>query len=130
MFVETPINYLHGHAEQEGEEVHDGEARQQLSLQEHGGVVVVAVLHRHVVLVRSIHLVVHYYHVHHHSHHRHAEEEADEEGLPPPVRGLETDRTQAGNDSAFTSDAFGSQVLALTAVFLCCGQGDWRCDLS
>lgn len=45
------MNYLHGHAEQEGDEVHDGETRQQLPLQEHGGVVVVAVLHRDIVLV-------------------------------------------------------------------------------
>lgn len=85
------MNYLHGHAEEEGEEVHDGEAGHQLSLQEHGGVVVVAVLHGEVVLVRSVHLVVHDDHVHHHAHHRHAEDEADQEGLPPPGRGLETD---------------------------------------
>lgn len=45
------MNYLHGHAEEEGEEVHDGEAGHKLSLQEHGGVVVVAVLHGDIVLV-------------------------------------------------------------------------------
>lgn len=49
--VETPTSYLYGHAEQEGDEIHDGEARQQLSLQEHGGVVVVAVLRGHIVWV-------------------------------------------------------------------------------
>lgn len=44
-------DYLHRHTKEEGEEIHDGEARKQLSLQEHGRVVVVAVLHRDVVLV-------------------------------------------------------------------------------
>lgn len=43
--------YLYRHTKEEGEEVHDGEAWEQLSLQEHGGVVVVAVLHCGVVLV-------------------------------------------------------------------------------
>lgn len=44
-------DYLHRHTKEEGEEVHDGEARKQLSLQEHGRVIVVAVLHRDIVLV-------------------------------------------------------------------------------
>lgn len=86
------MNYLHRHAEQEGQEVHDGEAGQQLSLQEHGGVVVVAFLDADIVLVYGIHLVVHDYHVHHHAHHRHAEEEAHEEGFPPPVSGRDRRR--------------------------------------
>lgn len=46
-----PLIYLYRHAKEEGEEVHDGEAWEQLPLQEHGGVVVVAVLHCGVVLV-------------------------------------------------------------------------------
>lgn len=44
-------HYLHRHTKEEGEEVHNGEARKQLSLQEHGRVVVVAVLHCDIVLV-------------------------------------------------------------------------------
>lgn len=39
-------------------------------------------------------------------------------------------RTRAGNDSALTRDTFGLRLLPLTAVFLCCGRGDWPCGLS
>lgn len=39
-------------------------------------------------------------------------------------------RTQAGNDSALTRDTLGLRLLPLTAVFLCCGRGDWLCGLS
>lgn len=46
-----PVIYLHRHTKQEGEEVHDGEAWEQLSLQKHGGVVAVAVLCRIVVMM-------------------------------------------------------------------------------
>lgn len=46
-----PLIYLYRHTKEEGEKVHDGEAWEQLSLQEHGGVVVVAVLHCGVVLM-------------------------------------------------------------------------------
>ena len=49
--VLIPQMYLHRDTEEEGEEVHDGEAWEQLSLQEHGGVVMVAVLHRGIVLM-------------------------------------------------------------------------------
>ena len=79
-------SYLHRHTEEEGDQVHDGEPREQLSLQEHGGVVGHAVLGRGVVVVGHVDLVVHDDHVHHHAHNRHAEEQADQEGLLPPGR--------------------------------------------
>lgn len=76
--------YLYRHAEKERQEVHDGEAREQLGLQEHGGVVMVAALHCGVVVMGNAHLVVHNNHVDHHAHHRHAEDQTHKEGLPPP----------------------------------------------
>lgn len=48
---EIPLIYLHRHTKEEGEEVHDGEAWKQLSLQKHSGVVVVAVLCCDIVLM-------------------------------------------------------------------------------
>lgn len=36
--------YLYWHTKEEGQEVHDGEAWEELSLQKHGGVVVLAIL--------------------------------------------------------------------------------------
>lgn len=79
-----PRIYLYRHTKEEGEEVHDGEAWEQLSLQEHGGVVVVAILQRGVVLMGNIHVVVHDNHVGHHAHDRHTEKQAHQERFLPP----------------------------------------------
>ena len=46
-----PLIYLYRHTKEEGQEVHDGEAWEKLSLQKHGGVVLVAVLHCGIVLM-------------------------------------------------------------------------------
>lgn len=81
-----PHIYLYRHTKEEGEEVHDGEAWKQLSLQKHGGVVVVTVLCCDIVLMWNIHLVVHDNHVDHHAHHRHTEKQAHQERFPPPSR--------------------------------------------
>lgn len=43
--------YLYRYTKEEGEEVHDGEAWKQLLLQEHAGMVMVAVFHRRIVLM-------------------------------------------------------------------------------
>lgn len=43
--------HLHRDTEEEGDEVHDGEAWEQLPLQEHGRVVMVTVLHCGIMMV-------------------------------------------------------------------------------
>lgn len=46
-----PLIYLYRQTKEKGEEIHDGEAWEQLPLQKHGGVVEVAVLHCGIVLM-------------------------------------------------------------------------------
>lgn len=77
--------YLHRQTEEEGEQVHDGQAREKLFLQEHVGVVHLSVLWCGVVMVRLLDLVVHHHHVDHHAHNWDTEHQADEE-RPPPSR--------------------------------------------
>lgn len=72
------VTDLHRDTEEKRDQVHDGEARQKLFLQEHGGVVLLSVLGCGVVVVGHVDLVIHDYHVHHHAHNRHAEKQADE----------------------------------------------------
>lgn len=63
--------YLHGNAKDERKEVHEGQTWSHLPLQEHGRMVMVAILSCDIVLMGCTHLVVHDDHVHHHAHHRH-----------------------------------------------------------
>lgn len=88
------MTHLHRYAKKKREQVHDREAWEQLSLQEHGGMVQVAVLSRGVVLVGSVHLMVHDDHVYHHAHHWHTKYQAHQERFPPPRRAKTFEGTQ------------------------------------